>query len=142
MKIAIIGAGAYGTALGQILVENGHEVSYYDRNSSLGEVLKDASYMVLCVPSDALSEVLPILPKDLPMIVTTKGILDVDILTPFKDIMVLSGPGFADDIKAHKRTLLISSDKRIEDLFTTDYLSFEHSDDEKGILMFIHYFKL
>ena len=30
MIIAILGAGAYGTALGEILIKNGHNVRYYD----------------------------------------------------------------------------------------------------------------
>ena len=30
MKITIFGAGAFGTALGNILEENGHQITYYD----------------------------------------------------------------------------------------------------------------
>ena len=138
MKIAILGAGAYGTALGQVLFENGHEVRYYDpalKDTSLDDVLADAEAMVLAVPSTALSTILPKLPKNIPMIVTTKGILDTDILSDFEDIIILSGPGFADDIKAHKRTLLTTNDDRVKEMFTTDYLKFDHSDDAKGILL-------
>ena len=30
MKIAILGAGAFGTALGGILADNGYDIDYYD----------------------------------------------------------------------------------------------------------------
>ena len=30
MKVAIMGAGAFGTALGGLLVENKYDVDYYD----------------------------------------------------------------------------------------------------------------
>ena len=30
MKIAVLGAGAFGTALGGILADNGYDVDFYD----------------------------------------------------------------------------------------------------------------
>lgn len=138
MKIAIIGAGAYGTALGQVLLENGYEIQYYDpalENTTLESALDGAETIVLAAPSGALDDILPRLPHNIPMIVTTKGILDDSVLKPFEDIMVLSGPGFADDIKAHKTTLLTASDARVETMFATEYLAFDRSDDVKGMLM-------
>ncbi|MBR5046206.1 hypothetical protein IKX73_01065 [Candidatus Saccharibacteria bacterium] len=138
MNIVIIGAGAFGTALGQILVENGHSVKYYDPfllKNSLQDTLQDAELVVLAVPSAAVDETLPKLPKDVPLVVTTKGILNYEIFKNFKDVMVLSGPGFADDIKAHKHTFLTISDKRLDKLFGTDYITFDYSDDPKGMLL-------
>ena len=138
MKIAILGAGAFGTALGGVLAENGHEVSYYDpaiRNSSLLEALRGSEYIVLCVPSMAIQDILLSLPKDRPLIVATKGILSPRIFEDYKDYMVLSGPGFAKDIKEHKNTKLTATDRRIIDLFKTDYLDFDYTDDKKGVLM-------
>lgn len=32
MKVSILGAGSYGTTLGQVLIDNGHEVLLYDNN--------------------------------------------------------------------------------------------------------------
>lgn len=137
-KIAIMGAGAYGTALGQILTENNYEVSYYDpflNDTSLDKVLDGAEMILLAVPSVGVQNSLSELPRNLPMIVATKGILSEKIFDDFGDVMVLSGPGFASDIKAHKDTLLTASDKRIIEMFGTNYLKFDFSNDIKGILM-------
>ena len=138
MKIAILGAGAYGTALGEVLVANGYAVQYYDaltRQETLAEVLAEAEMMVLCVPSEAAPHLLPHLPKDLPMVVATKGILSDRSFAEFKDVMVLSGPGYADDIKAHKETHLTATDRRIMKMFGTEYLEFDEARDVRGVLM-------
>jgi glycerol-3-phosphate dehydrogenase (NAD(P)+) len=138
MKIAILGAGAYGTALGQVLSENGYEIQYYDpalENTSLDKVLDGAMAIVVTVPSAALDTTLIKLPKNIPLIIGTKGILNTDILSGFGDVMVLSGPGFANDIKAHLPTLLTTNDQRVAKIFTTDYLKFDYSDDMRGILL-------
>ena len=49
--------------------------------------------------------------------------------------MVLSGPGFADDIKAGKRTVLSVTDSRIAELFKANHMEFELTDDARGVLM-------
>lgn len=138
MKIAILGAGAFGTALGGILAEKGHDIDYYDskvERERLTDVLAGAKYIVLAVPSNAVPHLLPYLPKDIPLIVATKGILNDETFKDFKDYMILSGPGFADDIKKHKKTLLTATDARILQLFETDYLHFDYTSDERGVLM-------
>ena len=138
MKIAILGAGAFGTALGGILASNGYDIDYYDsrvEKERLGDVIQGAKYVVLCVPSKAVPYVLPHLPKDKPLIVATKGILTDETFVPFKDYMVLSGPGFADDIKAHKKTYLTLTDKRLAEMFRAEYMEFDFTSDRKGVLM-------
>ena len=138
MKIAILGAGAFGTALGGVLADKGYDIDYYDPklgHESLANVLAGAEYIVLCVPSGAAPHLLPHLPKDKPMIVATKGILSAETFADFSDYMVMSGPGFADDIKAAKNTKLTATDRRVVDLFTTDYLTFDFTDDKNGVLM-------
>lgn len=138
MKIAILGAGAFGTALGGILANKGYDIDYYDskvEKESLSEVLKHAKYIILAVPSIAAPHLLPYLPKDIPLIVATKGFLDAHNFKDFEDYMVLSGPGFAADIKAGKKTLLTATDSRIVELFTTDYLTFDFTTDKAGVLM-------
>ena len=137
MKILVLGAGAFGTALGQILTENGHEVKYYDPilGVSLEECLDGAEILVLAAPSFCLPDLLPKLPRDLPLVVATKGILDTAIFEGFDDVMVLSGPAFAEDLKAHKSATLTATDERIGKLFSTDYLNFDFTDDVKGVLL-------
>ncbi|MBR3269886.1 hypothetical protein IKG07_01410 [Candidatus Saccharibacteria bacterium] len=138
MKIAILGAGAFGTALGGILANKGYDIDYYDskvEKESLSKVLSDTKFIVLVVPSQAAPYLLPHLPVDKPLIVATKGFLDSHNFADFKDYMVLSGPGFAADIKAGKKTLLTATDQRIIELFTTDYLTFDFTVDKNGVLM-------
>lgn len=138
MKIAIIGAGAFGTALGGILADKAFDIDYYDtriEQERLSDVIKGAKYIILCVPSKSVPFVLPYLPKSIPLIIATKGILSSKGFKGFKDYMVLSGPGFADDIKQGKQTKLTATDKRVIDLFVTDYLTFDSTDDKNGVLM-------
>ena len=138
MKIAVMGAGAFGTALGEVLLSNGYEVEYYDAKMSdvkLGDVVEGAEVIVLAVPSVAAPYLLPHLPKDIPLVVATKGILSVDVFKDFQDYMILSGPGFADDIKAGKKTHLVATDERIVQMFGTDYLTFDYTEDRQGVLM-------
>ena len=138
MKIAIMGAGAFGTALGGILADKGYDIDYYDskvERERLADVLETAKFVVLAVPSKAAPYVLPYLPKEKPLIVATKGFLDMHNFREFRDVMVMSGPGFADDIKAGKETHLTATDKRVVELFSTDYLDFDETRDALGVLM-------
>lgn len=138
MKIAILGAGAYGTALGEILASKGYDLDYYDsrlERERLSDVVADAKYIILCVPSSAAPYVLPHLPKHTPLVIATKGILSDTAFHEFADWMVLSGPGFAADIKAHKTTRLTTTDPRVKELFATDYLVFDETHDRRGVLM-------
>ncbi len=138
MKIAILGAGAFGTALGGILADKGYDLDYYDsklEREKLSDVLEKVKFVVLSVPSNAAPYLLPYLPKNKPLIVATKGFLDEHNFRDFQDYMVLSGPGFAADIKARKETHLTCTDERVRELFTTDYLDFDFTTDKKGVLM-------
>ena len=138
MKIAILGAGAFGTALGGVLANKGYDIDYYDsrvERERLADVLDGSKVVVLCVPSKAAPHVLPHLPKNKSLIVATKGILSDGAFAEFKDWMVLSGPGYADDIKAARLTHLTATDKRVVEMFGTDYLDFDETEDKKGVLM-------
>lgn len=139
MKIAMIGAGAFGTALGGILADKGHEVLYYDPALNdcppLASVVTGADFVVLAAPSNAVPYLLPHLPRKTPLIVATKGVLDLTLFEPFSDVMALSGPGFADDIKAHKATILTATDVRVAELFSTEYLTFDFTSDFRGVLL-------
>ncbi len=138
MKIAILGAGAFGTALGGILIEKGHDVAYYDprlEGVTLESVLEGADYILLCVPSSVVAQTVSKLPKDLPLIAATKGILSDKVFGDFDDYMILSGPGFAADIKAHKQIILTTTDDRVVELFGTEYLTFDRTTDKRGVLM-------
>ena len=87
MKIAILGAGAFGTALGGILADKGYDIDYYDskvEKERLSDVLSGAKTIVLAVPSAAAPFLLPYLPKNIPLIVATKGLLSDSYFKDFK----------------------------------------------------------
>ena len=138
MKVAVIGAGAYGAALGDILSEKGFLVLYYDPklpDTDIVSVVDGASYTLLATPSAAIDTVLPSLARGIPLIVATKGILKKETFTDFSDVMLISGPGFAIDIVKKKKTLLTTTDTRVFDLFSTEYLSFDYTNDFSGVLL-------
>ena len=138
MKIAILGAGVYGRALGGVLIEKGYLVDYYDPyllKKSLSEVLDGAEMILLVAPSNAVEKLLLELPKNLPIIVATKGILDDKVFREFNDVMVLSGPGFAKEIERHELTFLTVTDKRLKEMFDVPYLQFDETNDRRGVLM-------
>ena len=104
MKVSIIGGGAWGTTLGQVLIDNGHSVLIYDVNpeaiakinhhihpffghklpegvratSSLDDVIQFSNYFVLSVPTKVIRPVLkninPHLIKPSVFINVSKGI--------------------------------------------------------------------
>ena len=138
MKIAMLGAGAFGTALGGILANNGYDVDFYDpevERENLGEVVGDSDIIVLCAPSAVAPHLLPHLPKNTPLVIATKGILTDEIFHEFRDYMVISGPSFAEDIKTAKETKMTITDDRLRELFQADYINFDQTEDKKGVLM-------
>ena len=66
MNISVLGAGAYGSALGKVLEKNGHKVSFYDPYKfpevSLKEALKGAEVILLAVPAERVREILGQIP--------------------------------------------------------------------------------
>jgi len=104
MKISIIGGGAWGTTLGQTLIDNGHQVLIYDLNpiavqkinnhyhpffdtilpdgviatTSLKEVIDFSNYFLLSVPTKAvrsvMKEINPLLKVKSVFINVSKGI--------------------------------------------------------------------
>jgi len=138
MKITILGAGAFGTTLGDILTSKGYIVSYYDpirEGISLESALENAEIMILAVPSQAVPDLLPHLPKNIPLIVATKGLLDTSCFDAFENYIIVSGPGFAKDIAAKNPTRLTATDKFAADLLRTDYLDFDITSDKRGVLL-------
>ena len=42
MKIAVLGSGSWGTALGQVLAENGHQVVLWGREDHIADEINQA----------------------------------------------------------------------------------------------------
>jgi len=142
MKITIIGAGAFGTALASILEENGHEISFFDPfkfpDVSLIGAIENSDTIIFSAPSESLKNTLKSLPesaKNLPFINASKGFIDDEDFKDLKKFSIISGPSFSKDIKAKKPTTLTATDFFTKDLFETPWLKIEISHDKKGILL-------
>lgn len=137
-KVAILGAGAYGTALGGILAENGHDIDYYDpahEEERLKDVLNGAKFVVLCTPSEVTPRLLPHLDKNTPLVVATKGFLTTKYFDDFKKWGVISGPSYAGDLKNREETIMTATSDWIIQLFITDFIKFDFIEDKKAVLM-------
>lgn len=137
-KVAVLGAGAYGTALGGILAKNGYDIDYYDPfkgHERLKDVVQDAAAILICAPSEIVMKLLCHLPKNIFLIVASKGFLTEEPFEEFRDYAVLSGAGFADDIKAGKMVRLTTTDARVAEMFAADYVRFDMTTDRLGVLL-------
>lgn len=142
MKITILGAGVFGQALGKILTNNGHAITFYDPfkypELNLESALSDAEVAIIATPSNALSELVVGYPKSaktIPTILATKGLLSLDLFKDFTQFSVLSGPAFAADIMAGQPATFTVSSPIAKSLFENDQITIELCDDSLGIIL-------
>ena len=111
MKLAVLGAGAWGSALAHVARVGGHEVAVWSRAEPHPEALAGAEAAILAVPAQGVREVLSrlksIVTNSMPLIIAAKGIEQgtglfmnevVAEVLPQAEPMVLSGPSFAADV--------------------------------------------
>jgi glycerol-3-phosphate dehydrogenase (NAD(P)+) len=155
-RIAIIGAGSWGTALAIMAARAGHEVLLWSRDdrvvssindshinpkyfssheipdvvyatSEVAESLRDASLVLLAVPSHAAAELLeamkPHLESSAIIVSLAKGIevdtgrriseLVYDVLGPLSldQFVCLSGPSFAKEVVEHHPTAIVAASR-------------------------------
>lgn len=140
MRITILGAGAFGTALETILVANNHSVRFYDPkilpDLSLEDATSDAETIILAAPSSVAVDLLKQIPnKTIPLINTTKGLLSLAPFADFETYSILSGGAFAKNLKDKQPTILTATSISTADLFRTDWLKIERSKDILGVLL-------
>ena len=109
-RVAILGRGAWGSALGHSLRGAGAEVAFWHRDSGPGP-LAGADLVIAAVPAQATRGVLaalaPGLPPGVALVLTAKGLEKGTLLrqsqiaaeiAPGRPVAVLSGPSFAADL--------------------------------------------
>ena len=136
MKIIVVGDGKWGSAIGSLLSENGREFSFWKK----GDDLPDQAILIMCIPTQAIREVLTLHGKNLKNIIYingAKGIekvthklpyqIAMDILGKNIDYFSLIGPSFAEEVEEKMPTLVNigyvkeQNAELIRDLFHTDY---------------------
>lgn len=136
MKIKIIGNGAWGNALYNVLKENCSCVSMWNKNDSIADV----DIFVLALPTQAIRSVLaPIAAqkKDIAIINASKGIEKTTHKLPFQiatelfknglDYFCLSGPSFANEVINKMPTIVnlgyvqTKNKETVRNLLQTDY---------------------
>ena len=154
MKLGVLGAGAWGSALAHVARTAGHEVHVWSRGGAL-EPLREAQGLILAVPAQGVREVLSGLKSivtnsgnRLPLIISAKGIEQgtglfmnevVAEVLPQAKPMVLSGPSFAADVMKGLPTAVVMAADSIADARTwAEALSLPQfriyaSDDVKGV---------
>jgi glycerol-3-phosphate dehydrogenase (NAD(P)+) len=102
VRVAVIGAGEWGTVFGGVLRQGGHDVEILGRERDDG-IVEDAELVVIAVPSRSFGEVVKDLPGVSPVLSLTKG-LDpatggrLTALVRNRPVAVLSGPNIAAEI--------------------------------------------
>jgi len=142
MKIAILGAGAFGKALGKILTDNNHEISYYDPavypDVDLMTATSGAHTIVIAIPSIFLPDFIDNYPaelKSIPTILASKGLLNIEMFSDFSQFSVISGPAFAVEIMEGKPATFTASTPYALGLFKNEQISIELFDDPYGIVL-------
>ena len=113
MKVAILGAGAYGRALGKVARDNGHATKFFDPfkfpERSLEAVLEWAEVVLLATPAEVARKLLgqfPVPEREKSLVVATKGLMNLAIYRDFRWVELVSGPGFASEILRGKKVKL------------------------------------
>ena len=151
--VAILGTGAWGSALGTIALHNQHDVHFWSHRGEIpiGDVVKNAAIIVSAV---SMKGVIPTIAKlkqlDLPgeriIVTATKG-LDPDTRTPsqiwqsaFPDnpVVVLSGPNLSKEVAQGlpAATVLASKDleaaRQVQSIFSSDTFRAYVNEDPTG----------
>ena len=152
MRLAVLGAGAWGTALAHVARSAGHEVHVWCRAEPALEPLRGSEAAILAVPAQGVRKVLSglktIVTNSIPLIIAAKGIEQgsglfmnevVAELLPEAQPMVLSGPSFAADVMKGLPTAVVlaaaelSAARRWAEALSVPAFRIYASDDVKGV---------
>jgi glycerol-3-phosphate dehydrogenase (NAD(P)+) len=108
-RMCVLGDGAWGSALANLARDCGHEVEVWSRKDATYEKIWQAEALIVAIPAQAVSTVLPQLgiTESQAVIITAKGIdrasnrFMYDIgrsATGKHQCLLLSGPSFAEDV--------------------------------------------
>lgn len=135
-NIIVVGDGKWGSAMASLLKKNKKAFKFWKR----GEVLPDNSVLVMCIPTQAIREVLTKYGQSLKNVIYVNGAKGVEknshklpheiaaeILGKNLDYYTLIGPSFAEEIKEEQPTIVNlgyvknKNTDFVKELFQTDY---------------------
>ena len=147
MKITIIGAGAWGMALGTVFAKAGHEVSFWSRSKPV--LPAHTEVFVAAVPAQHMREALSkITVGSSKLISAAKGIerstgkLMAEVcqeVAPQSEFYALSGPSFAADVIAGLPTAValagpkLSGAMKMAEALSTKHFRIYPTDDVMGV---------
>ena len=149
-RFAVLGAGAYGTAVGTHLANLGLDVTLWRRSSSEGlqSVVDASDVLILGVPAQQMRPFLSQVDTDLPVVSLAKGI-EATNLKRMSEVVgdtlgnnpyaILSGPSFAKDIIAgHPVGLTLASKSKslresLQSQLLSDVFDIKVTDDVAGV---------
>ena len=104
MKVAVVGAGPWGTAFATVLRAGDHEVVVAGRDTIDHIPYDDVDLVAIAVPSRSFVEALAHVRGDAPVVILTKGLEPetgerLSTLVAGRPVAVLSGPNMADEIE-------------------------------------------
>jgi len=150
MRFAVLGAGAYGTAVGTHIKNLGLDVEMWSRSgqTELTEVIASADVLILGVPAQQMRTFLSEISTDKPVVSLAKGI-EAQNLKRMSEVVeetlgtnryaVLSGPSFAKDIVEGNPVglTLASKDKglreSLQSTLSNDVFDIKITDDVAGV---------
>jgi glycerol-3-phosphate dehydrogenase (NAD(P)+) len=144
VRVVVVGAGAWGTAVTHLLRNRAHDVFVARRDTLEQAPYAEADLVVLAVPSHAFREVLARIGGEAPILSLTKG-LDpstgerLSTLVRDRPVAVLSGPNMADEVLAGlpAATVIASEDEqlalRLQDAVNSSAFRVYVNDDVVGV---------
>ena len=149
MNISILGKGAWGLAIGELLQTQGHAIRWHDKGDF--KLPDQAEMIILALPTQVIRGVLPDLPpkaKNIPIVSLSKGIdiqsgqrvsQIVTALWPGARVAALSGPSLAGEIRKKVPTAMVAASlnddlaSEVQNIFHGPFLRVYRSRDLAGV---------
>src|SRR6266700_3796675 len=151
MKVAVVGGGAWGTALADLLARKGEQVTLWAREADVVDSVNRKHRNEMFLPGASLApalraEAAKTLDRSRPLVVSASKGLDperlerpscilAEVLSPGTPVAVLSGPSFAWEVFSQQPTAVVAAAtdhavaQRTQRVFSTSYFRvYSHTD--------------